>query len=169
MVWCLVRRPRNFDFRVGASGVAATDTRNMIVRLLVLLSLPLLTHSTCLPCCEDPPPGRDCCCRPPGCPLPPSCTPPPMNSSSALQQQMAVDSGAAPKEMTIAPRPNVLLFLIDDMGYSDLAAYGSPPPQIGVHIRRMDGQCVPRFESGDYMCTNRTAMLAIKASLASYP
>lgn len=31
--------------------------------------------STCLPCCEDPAPGKDCCCRPAGCPLPPSCPP----------------------------------------------------------------------------------------------
>ena len=28
---------------------------------------------TCLPCCEEPLPGRPCCCKPPECPLPPSC------------------------------------------------------------------------------------------------
>ena len=83
-----------------------------------------------------------------------------MNSSSALQQQMAADSGGAPKEMTIAPRPNVLLFLIDDMGYSDLAAYGSPnvsTPHIDGLIK--SGVKFTSWISGAPICTPSRAAL----------
>lgn len=59
-----------------------------------------------------------------------------------------------------APRPNVLIFLIDDMGYSDLAAFGSPnntTPHLDSLVR--SGVKLTQWISAASICTPSRAAL----------
>lgn len=64
-----------------------------------MLPFGLFFLATCLPCAEEPLPGRPCCKPPPGCPIPPSCpAPPPLPDTPPLSDNLVlrlVDAGEA--------------------------------------------------------------------------
>lgn len=72
--WLIARRIRHLDvWRTDIDALNATNGTEPWVYDTVRHFLKPRELATCLPCCEEPLPGRECCCKPPECPLPPSC------------------------------------------------------------------------------------------------
>ena len=85
----------------------------------------------------------------------------PCPNSTAME---AAESSEAPDQPlalpTAAPRPNILVLLIDDMGYSDLGAFGSPnntSPHIDQLVAR--GLRFTHWVSGSPICTPSRASI----------
>merc|ERR1712166_1691610 len=73
---------------------------------------------------------------------------------------LALVLGPLPAVIASAPRPNIVAFLIDDMGYSDLAIFGSPnvsTPHIDGLVRR--GMKLTHWISAAPICTPSRAAI----------
>jgi arylsulfatase A-like enzyme len=66
---------------------------------------------------------------------------------------------ADPARAQFATRPNIILILADDMGYSDLGCYGSPIPTPNIDRLAQGGLRFTQFYNGARCCPTRAALL----------
>lgn len=84
----------------------------------------------------------------------------PLLLHTAAAGRAAGSSGSVDASATASPAPNVLLLLIDDMGYSDLPDFGSPNATT-PHISRLiaSGMKFTQWISAAPICTPSRAAL----------
>ena len=76
-----------------------------------------------------------------------------------LQVGGASDPVADPARAQFATRPNIILILADDMGYSDLGCYGSAIPTPNIDRLAQGGLRFNQFYNGARCCPTRAALL----------
>ncbi len=59
----------------------------------------------------------------------------------------------------VAPRPNVLLILANDMGFSDVGCYGSEIRTPNIDGLAADGPRFTQFYNGSRCCPSRASLL----------
>src|SRR5687767_4754691 len=67
---------------------------------------------------------------------------------------------AAPLAVAASPRPNIIVILADDMGYSDIGCYGSEIQTPNIDRLAMTGIRFGRFYNGARCCPTRAALLS---------
>jgi arylsulfatase len=63
------------------------------------------------------------------------------------------------KEEAVLPRPNILLILVDDMGFSDLSCTGGEIPTPHIDRIAREGRLVTNFYNAARCCPSRAALL----------
>src|SRR5678816_4830406 len=66
---------------------------------------------------------------------------------------------ADPARAQFATRPNIILILADDMGFSDLGCYGSAIPTPNIDRLAKGGARFTQFYNGARCCPTRAALL----------
>jgi arylsulfatase len=80
---------------------------------------------------------------------------------------LVVASAGFSLSTTAAPRPNILIILSDDMGWSDLGCYGSEIKTPNLDGLAAQGLRFTQFYNGARCCPTRAALLTMKAKLSS--
>ncbi|MEL6897154.1 MAG: sulfatase-like hydrolase/transferase, partial [Planctomycetota bacterium] len=79
--------------------------------------------------------------------------------SAGHLRQMAEDAGLIEKPVRVSQRPNVIIILVDDMGYSDIGCYGSEIKTPNIDALAATGLRFTQFYNQGRCCPTRASLI----------